>query len=273
MPIQSTFGKVSVFEDFMGLTGAATTISDATSIRWNDLSLIAVSGDTDINHTVDEGGGVLSATGAGGAGDGLAIITAPFIPSAQGTIVVEARVKNSSATDFRFFLGWQETVSLTEPVNPYTLNATTLTSNAAGEVVGFYYDSQATTDDFRFMAGANSAASTAARVRVGPMVAGLNSNATTLGALGIRCGATLTADRWFIARVEIDPNGTARGYFGDETMANSRGLSLIATLESGELSTTAVYYPICQVLAQTTGDPTPEVDYFGAVGNRDWDDA
>lgn len=272
--IQSVFGKVRVFEDFMGLPAAAT-ISDATAgTRWNDVSLIAVSGDVDLTHTVDESGGVLAISGAGGAADGLVITTSPFTPAGNGTAVVEARFKNSSATDFRFFCGFQETVSLSETVNPYTLSGTTLTANAAGEVVGFYYDSQATTDDFRFMAGANSSASTGARVRCGWKVAGLNSNATTLGSLGIRAGATLTADRWMICRVELDPDGTARGYLGEVAAAggNAHAPFLVATLEAGELSTTAVYFPVLQMLAQSTGDPTGEVDYFGVTYNRDWRD-
>ena len=271
--IQSVFPKVKVFEDFMGLV-ATTTISDATAVRYNDLSLIAISGDTDMVSTVDESGGVLAFTGAGGAADGIAIITSPFVPARGGTAVIEVRFKNSSATDFRFFCGFQETVSLTETVNPYTLSGTTLTANAAGEVAGFYYDSQASTDDFRFMAGANSSASTSARVTAGPKVNGLNSFPTTLGALGIRAGATLTADGWMIARVELDPDGTCRGYFGEVSMAGAQvhGPTLIATLRRGELSTTAVYYPIVHLLAQSTGDPTPEIDYFGFSCNRDWSD-
>lgn len=272
--IQSVFGKVRVFEDFMGV-GATASIADATAgTRFNDVCLVAISGQTEIDHTVDESGGVVSFTGAGGAGDGIAIVTSPFTPAGNGTAVVEARFKNSSATDFRMFLGFQETVSLAEVVNPYTLNATTLTANAAGEVVGFYYDSQATTDDFRFMAGANSSASTAAAVRCGWKVAGLNSNTTTLGSLGIRAGATLTADRWMVARVEIDNDGTARGYFGEVSMAGSGAHSpfLIATLAPGELSTSAVYFPVLLMVAQSTGDPLHEIDYFGATYNRDWRD-
>src|SRR3990167_1281802 len=219
MTIQSQFGKIVTFEDFLGLPAAAT-VSDATAgTRWNDVSLVAVSGDVDLTHTVDEGGGILAISGAAGAADGLAIICSPMRPDENGTLIVEARAKNSSATDFRFFCGFQETVSLSETVNPYTLSGTTLTANAAGEVAGFYYDSAATTDDFRFMAGANSSASTGAALDYAL------GGATTLGSLGVRCNATLTADRWFIARVELDPDGTCRGFFGDETMAKTNGLT------------------------------------------------
>lgn len=266
MAIQSQFRKIRVFEDFQGVPAAAT-ISDATAgTRWNDVTLIAISGDVDLTHTVDEGGGILAISGAAGAGDGLVITTSPMRPDENGTMVIEVRCKNSSATDFRFFCGFQETVSLSETVNPYTLSGTTLTANAAGEVAGFYLDTAATTDDFRFMAGANSSASTGAALDYAL------GGATTLGSLGVRSNATLTADRWFIARVELDPDGTCRGYFGDETMAKVTGLTHIATLRTGELSATAVYYPIVQLLASSTGDPTAEIDYFYAAGNRYWED-
>ena len=264
MAIQSTRGKIHVFEDFNGIAAAAT-ISDATAgTRFNDVTLIAISGDVAMDHTVDEGGGVASFSGAAGAADGVAITTSPFIPSAQAPAILEVRCKVSAATDYRFFCGFQQTVSLSETVNPYTLSGTTLTANAAGEVVGFYYDTQATTDDFRFMAGANSSASTSAALDYAL------GGATTLGSLGVRCNATLTADRWFIARLEMDPDGTVRGYFGDETMAKTTGLTHIATLRSGELTTTVAYFPIVQLLEQSTGDPTHEVDYFQFDANRDW---
>lgn len=264
MAIQDSFGKIGFFEDFAGV-GAAATISDATAgTRWNDITIIAVSGDVAMDHTVDESGGVASFSGAAGAADGVVLTSSPMIPASNGTIVTVGRAKVSAATDYRFFAGWQQTVSLSEAVNPYTLSGTTLTANAAGEVVGFYYDTQATTDDFRFMAGANSAASTSAALSYAL------SGATTLGSLGIRCNATLTADRWFAWRVEIDPDGTARGYFGDATMAKVNGLTHIATLKAGDLTTTVAYFPIVQLLEQSTGDPTHECDYFGATGNRTW---
>lgn len=265
--IQGSRGKLRVFEDFHGI-GAAATISDATAgTRFNDLTLIAVSGDVAMDHTVDEGGGVASFSGAAGAADGIVITTSPMIPAGNGTMVMEVRAKVSAATDYRCFIGFQQTVSLSETVNPFTLSGTTLTDNDGGEVVGFYYDTQATTDDFRFHASAAGVADTSAALSYAL------GGATTLGALGVRCNATLTADRWFIARVEIDPDGAARGYFGDETMANVNGLTLIAALKAGTLSTTVPYFPIAQLLEQSTGDPTHEVDYFLAEGNRDWDDA
>ena len=268
--IQSTFGKVSVFEDFQGY-GATASIADATGgTRYNELCIVALSGAVDFINTVDESGGVASFSGAGGAADGVSIFGAPAVPTSNGTMVIEARFKGASATDLRAFVGWQETVDLAETVNPFTLSGTTLTANNGGEVVGFYTDTAATTDDFRFMASAAGTADTGAAVRCGPLVAGLNSNATTLGSLGIRAGCTITADSWYIARVEVGPDGRARGYFGHTTMGNRNGLTLVAELQPGTLSTTALYYPIVILAARLTGDPLLEIENLGYTYNRDW---
>lgn len=264
MTIQSDFGKIRVFEDFMGI-GATASIADATAgTRFNDVTLIAQSGQTEIDHTVDESGGVVSFTGAGGAADGIAIVSSPLQPSSNGSIVMEARFKNGSATDWRAWVGWQETVALAELVNPFTLNGTSLTSNDGGNAVGFYTDTQATTDDFRFHASLDGTELTTA-----PLSYALGG-ATTLGALGVRANATLTADSWYIARVIIHPDGSAEGWFGHTSMAKTDGLTLVARMKAGSLDADALMFPVLYLVAQSTGDPLHEIDYFGCTGNRDW---
>lgn len=267
MAVQGTYGKISVFEDFNGWA-ASVSIADATAgTRYNDLTFIAISGAVDFVNTLDESGGVASFSGAGGAGDGICITSSPLVPSASGTIVMEARFKKSSITDLQLFAGWMETVSTTEPVMPFTLSGTTLTANNGGNVVGFYADSTATTDDFRFMAGLDGVALTTAAVYAP------GSTSTTLGALGIRTNTTLTSDSWYIARVEINPGGTALGYFGHTTMAGGAALAprLVARLTAeNALDATALYYPVLILLDASTGDILNEVDYFGFTGQRDW---
>ena len=260
-----------VFEDFAGHV-ASTTISDATAVRYNDLLLIAISGDTVYLSTVDESGGVMSFSGAAGAADGIAITTGMvFVPSSNGPLTCEYRFKGGSATDLRVFAGWQETMSLTETVNPFTLSGTTLTSNDGGNAFGFYTDTGATTDDLRLHASLDGTELTTASVVVGPLVRGLTGQATTtLGALGVRCGVTLTADSYYIARVIINPDGSAEGWFGHSTMANTLGLTLIGRVPAGTLDKDAVYYPHLHLAAESTGDPLLEVDYFKANGSRDW---
>ena len=264
MAIQDDFGRIGFFEDFGGYAATAS-IADATAgTQYNDISLAAVSGQTELFFTVDESGGVVSANGAGGAGDGMSFYGAPMIPSSNGTIRMGARFKGASATDLRVFVGFQETVAKAEPVNPFTLSGTTLTSNDGGNVVGFYTDTSATTDDYRFHSSLDGTESTTAAL------SDAIDGSTTLGALGIRAVATITADSWVVARVEIDVAGNAEGWIGAAGMANQNGLTRIARMKSGTLDADALYYPILTLVAASTGDPLLECDYLWAKGNRDW---
>ncbi len=264
MPIQDGFGKIGFFEDFQGLTDDDDiTLSDAAPIQWNQVLMVPISGDVAQNVVVDESGGVVSFSGAAGAADGIALLSAPMQPSGNGTLVVVGRWKASAVTDYRVFFGWQETADRDETVNPFTLSGTTLTDNNGGQVVGFYFDSQATVDGFRFMSSSDGTADTTAACTS-------RTGATTLGTLGILAGETLAADSWIVARVEIDPDGAARGYLGAAGSANQNGLTLVCSLDAGTLDADALYHPHMHLAEQSTGDPTHEVDYFGATGNRDW---
>lgn len=267
MAVQSSYSKVTFDEDFQGIL-ASFQIADATAgTRWNDIGIAAVSGTADLVATVDEPNGVLGITGAGGAGDGASFYSAPARPDRCGTMWVEARFKMPSVSDGRAFVGFQSTYNQAEPVNPFTLSGTTLTANNAGEAVGFYTDFAATTDDFRFL---SSSAGTADLTAAYSYVLNGQPSSSAAGTLGIRANCTPTADSYYIARVEIDPDGTARGYFGHESMANNTGLTLVATLKAGTLTTTSLYFPVCNLLATSTGNPVHEIDYFRGGWNRYW---
>lgn len=266
MTIQGSRGKISIWEDFHG-RNAAVTITDATLTRYNDFALTSISGNGTMDWKVDESGGVATFVGAAGAGDGVSLYASPMVPASNGTMVIEARWKSDVVTDCRLFVGFQVTVAAAEPVVPFTLSGTTLTANNTGETVGFYFDAEATTDDLRFMSSSSGTADTSAALSYAL------GGATTLGSLGVRANATVTANRWSILRVEVDSDGTARGYAGDETMANVNGLTRIATLKAGTLSTTGVYFPIVTMTQHSTGAGIHSLDYILVEGNRDWDDA
>ena len=270
--VQSAYGKLSIFEDFFQ---PQTSVTLSAVSGYNDVMLIPVSGNFALASTTDESGGVLGGSGAGAAADGLAISSNfGVVPgSSNAPAVFEVRLKNSSASDWRLFVGWQETVVFTTSiVNPFTLSGTTLTANNGGNVVGFYTDTGATTDDFRFMASVDGTASTTAAVKVMPLFQSVSGQSTTtLGSLGVRAGATLTADQYTIFRVILNPDGSAEGWIGDATIAGSNlGLELLCRLEAGTLDTTAIYFPHVHMAANSTGDPTAEIDYYAAKGNRDW---
>lgn len=252
-------GLIRVFEDFQG--AFAQTLTDATEYSFNDIRLAAISGNSAMDIVVSAPNGIATFSGAGGATDGVSLYSMPFRPDRQGTITMQVRFKLSALTSWGAFIGWQETVAVAEPVNPFTLSGTTLTSNNGGNAFGIYYDTSATTDDWRVHASLDGTELTTA--------IGLNN--TALGALGTRANATPVADSWMYARVEIDPDGAGRVFYGDVSIdPGNTGPKLIGTIAAGNLDTTALYHPIATLVDPSTNDPLWSVDFFGATGGRDW---
>jgi len=257
---QGDFGRLTIVEDFT--SALAQTLTDATEYQFNQIRLAAVSGNVAMDVVVDEGNGVATFSGAAGAGDGIGIFTLPMIPLYNGPLVWEARVKHSAVTDLRVFMGFQETLALAEPVNPFTLNGTTLTANNTGNTFGIYYDTQATTDDFRAMVSVDGVAGTTAIN---------NDTGSAFGSLGVRASSGLVADSWWYARIELDPDGAARAYYGDITTdPNNTGPKRVCELRAGTLDTTAAYHPSLLLLEQSTGDPLHHVDFVSLKYGRDW---
>ena len=246
---QGSRGRVEVWEDFMSmLDDSGVTIVDADGLRYNDIRLNAISGDVTMDTIVTLGGGMATFTGAGGAADGINIATSPFIP-ADGQMWMECRFKYAAYADARVFVGFAETVDRDEAVNPFTLSGTTLTANNTGNTWGIYYDTGATTDDFR------AAASSAGVIK------------SASGTLGVRANATLTADKFVVIRVTVDQSGGGEVWMADTGAGEMR---LVDTIPAGTLSTTAVYHPMAHLAANSTGDELMTVDYFGAGGGRSW---
>ncbi len=262
--MQDAFRQIGFFEDFGGYASTTSVANATAGTQYNDITVVALSGATSLFFAVDESGGVVSANGAGAAADGMAFIGPPMIPSSNGTIRMGARFKGASATDLRVFCGFQETINWAETVNPFTLSGTSLTSNDGGNVVGFYTDTSANTDDYRFHSSLDGTESTSAAL------SDAISGATTLGALGIRAVATVTAGSWVTVRVEIDVAGNAEGWLGAIGMADQNGLTRVARMKSGTLDEDALYKPLLILAAGSSGDPLLLCDYFWAEGNRDW---
>lgn len=252
---RDAFGRIGCFEDFQGLEDPdGVTITNTASVRWNDVLLIPVSGNVALTNIVTEGGGVIAFVGAGSAADGVAICSSPMQPSGDGTIRMGARFQTSAVTTLQMFVGWQETLDTDAATNPFTLSSTTLTANDVGQCVGLYFDTTASTDDWRMQGSSDGTAFTAA-----------------LDTLGARAYAAPAASSWMVARVEIDPDGTARCYYGDVgNDPSGGGPKLIGTLAKDNLDEDALYHPVIHLIDPGTTDPTWNVDYFYAKGNRDW---
>lgn len=209
--------------------------------------------------TVDEPGGILAITTDVGDNDSAFLMAGPFKPS-DGGCWAEARFKYSNV-DVAVMFGFQETISLTAPVMGLEFATTTMTYGNVGNVVGFNYDVDGTTDDFRAAAGDGQAA-----------VAGSGN--------GTRANATVTADRWFVARVEVFADGSADCYLSDSGHVDGAGIPALRLIKhfQGTNSITGVtglnaddlMYAVLAVENRSANARVLEVDYFFGEGSRDW---
>lgn len=201
--------------------------------------------------TVDEPGGILAITTDTGDNDNAVLFAGPF-KAADGNIVLETRFKYSNV-DCAVFVGFTETLDGTTPVMPAEFATATMTYNGTGGMVGFNYDVDGTTDDFRAVMGDGGAA-----------VSGSGN--------GVRANATLTADRWIIARVVLYEDTSAECWLGEVGHANSANvptLRLIKKFDAGLTATDLVF--ACLMIENRSGNARVlEVDYFEGEAGRDW---
>ena len=252
-------GEITVWSDFTGILN---------DVAWGTGTLVAplaegigfTSDDEgSFASTVDEPGGILAITTDVGDNDSAVLFAGPFKAS-DGGMWTEARFKYSNV-DVAVMFGFQETVSLTAPVMGLEYATTTMTYGNVGNVVGFNYDVDGTTDDWRAAAGDGQAA-----------VAGSGN--------GTRANATVTADRWVTARVEVFPDGTAECYLSDVGHADTNGIPQMRLIKrfagtnasngTTGLNPDDLMYAILMVENRSANARVLEVDYFFGEGQRDW---
>jgi len=246
-----SFGRIPFGSDFTGLYD---------SVVWGTGQL--VSGDgmgglgfTSVNEgsfasTVDEDGGILAIT-TDTADNDNACLVGPRCKPASGPAWAEARFKYSNV-DVSVFFGFAETMALDTPVMPAEFATATMTYNPGG-LVGLQYDVDGTTDDWRAVMGDGSAA-----------VAGSGN--------GIRANATVTADRWVIARVVLFEDGSAECWLGDVGHADNDGIPTMRLIKkfAAGLTPTDLFYPVLFVENRSGNARVLEVDYFKGEIGRDW---
>ncbi len=202
--------------------------------------------------TVDETGGILAITTDTADNDNAALIAGKFSPR-DGPMWLSARFKYSNV-DCAVYVGFAETIALDTPVMPAEFATATMTYNPGGQI-GFNYDVDGTTDDFRACYGDGS-------------------GAASDSADGTRVSATLTADRWFEARVILNPDGSGECWFGDSGHADSNNfmkLRLIKRFTAGTLVTpTDTFYGVLMIENRSGNARVLEVDLFEGEGGRDW---
>src|SRR3990167_3306827 len=210
---QGSFGRIRAWNDFTAppLTAADLVPLAAANNLGGGISLNGVN-EGSITLTVDEPGGIIAITTDVGDNDNQALVAGTFKP-ADGGFWMECRLKivDSVATlRAAVFVGFSETMALDTPVMPAETATATTTYNGTGGMIGFVFDSDSTALIWRFVAGDGAAA-----------LATVDKNGTVGTAVGIDAAVTITADKWYVFRVEVDTDGKGRGYICDLGDADS----------------------------------------------------
>jgi len=240
--IQGSFGRVRIFEDFLGFnTPAGNTAWALTGVcPVGQLSMTSVN-EGSLAPTVDEPGGIMAITTDTADNDNAALFAGTFKP-ADGGCFMEARFKVADVTTPAIFCGFSETLALDTPVMPAEFATATMTYNGSGGMVGAQFDIDATTDDWRTAFGDG-----------GAIVSGATAG-------GERAHDTVVADAWQLVRVEIGADGDGYVY------VNGKLIEKVANC----VTTTDCFHAVLMVENRSGAANTLEVDYFYAEGGRDW---
>lgn len=264
-----SFGRICFGSDFLGITNETIVPTAAQGLMLPGQICLSGANEGSYISVDDEPGGILQLTTDTGDNDTQVLFSGPFKP-ADGGMWMEARFKMPTSVASErgsWFVGFCETLSAATPVLPAT-RATATTTYTAGGTLGVLLDTESTLIEFFAVAGDNSAA--IATVDAKGNVGAANGVQLT-GSAGIPGGTIATADRWYLVRVEIDPSGLGRVYFGDY----DGGASLTKPLQLVLRNTTAftpsdLFFAFMGVQNTTTANEELEVDYMFGEGGRDW---
>jgi len=240
-----SFGRIRVFEDFLGCA-AATATAVPTADLANNMGLLSYGSVNEGSNTItiDEPGGVLAMTTDTAQNDNAYLAAGVFKP-ADGGCVMEVRIKVADITTSAIWVGFTETLHQTgTPVCPAeSTGATpTLTINGSGGMAGMLHDKDNTTAVWRAIAG-----------DAGAVASDLTTATGTVSAAPVN-------DEWDVIRVEIDVNGDAKIYHDGKLIDDVAAC----------VTATDVFYACLLVENRTAAANTLEVDYFYAEGGRDW---
>jgi len=253
--IQSEFGKIRIFEDFIGPewligeTGASGVVGQFRLIGNGhvdgaDSGATSQESDPCLNGVIR-----LLATDEDLHSCGITT-SLMFNPGLMGTMVLEARVQMSDLDTKQVFIGFSDINADAQILEDTLVNidtgaATTIT-NTASDFCGFLLSSEAT-DDEDWHAVYNGGTATAITLSTS---ADLDSDAV--------------AAEWQIMRVEIDNDGTARWYIDGEIKQTTEGAVSTASTDffAGQI--------IIENLANTSTTESIDIDYILITANRDW---
>lgn len=245
--IQSEEGKLHFHYDFAGgeIPVEGTNAYAATGGNGYNLGEFRVVGDLAEADTgivgVSKVNGFGRISGNDEDGKGVAVATEViFSPALNGTLVFETRVERAAVTAGVVFAGFCATIA-DDVAEPVTSTGTTHTL-VASHLCGFLLDSQLTataTWHFVYNGGSTTGAT--------------DSTTTTTGIVAVAAESD-------VLRVEIDPNGTARGYIN----------GVLESTVTGAVSTTTLQGALVGCWGTTTTAASVDADYICVRANRDW---
>lgn len=260
MPGTVGSGKIYAGSDFTGGFSGLSWTADLVTPLEGGVALTCVN-EGSFASTVDETGGILAITTDTGDNDNAALFAGVFAPR-DGKIITRARFKYSNV-DCAVFFGLTETLNLAgAPVMPAEFATATMTYNGTGGMIGFNYDVDGTTDDWRAVMGDGGAA--------------ISDSSNGISVTSVQgTAATLTADNYVVAEVILNEDGSGEcwlGHAGDvDSSIGAPNLRLIKRFSSGTLlTTTDVFHAVLMIENRSGNARTLEVDYFYAEGGRDW---
>jgi hypothetical protein len=240
-----TLGRITNINDFCGSFEDETWATSSVDLG-DGWYMVSVNEGT-IQKVVDEPGGVIQFLTDTGDNDNAALLSGPYRP-ADGGVEMECRFKVADALTVAFFVGFSETMAQLTPVMPAEFNTVTMTYNGSGGMAGFSYDSDGTDDDFRAVAGDAGAVSA-------------NADAN-----GTRANQTITADEWYVCRVEIDTAGKATMSISHDSNSDMEIVKEVV----GAVNPADNFYAVCMLENRTAAAYEFEVDYVAAWAKRDW---
>ncbi len=196
-------------------------------------------------------GGVIDITTDTGDDDNACFVGMAGIPQ-EGGLTVEARWQITNL-DCAVYLGFTQTLSMSAPVMPAEFATATMTYNGTGAMVGFNYDVDGTTDDYRALMGTGGA--------------GVNGSSTT----GIRANVTTTVSKWVTGKVNLFSDGGGECWLSDVGHQDKAGMPILRLIKrwpgteqgrSAAISTTAVYFPFLMIENRSGNARHLYVDYF-----------
>ena len=266
-----SLGPVRFFNDFTFMLDSMVPAATGENLG-GGVGLVGVNEGV-LDTTNDESGGVLDITTDTGDNDNQVLVSGVFVPS-EGGMWMEARFKitdSVAATRAAVFCGFTETLSDTTPVMPFERATATNDFNGSGDagaLIGMAFDSDSTILEFFAVAG-NDAAGIACVDANGAAVANGVQQVTGSG-VGSFNGTILTADRWYIVRVEINASRIGRVYFGDYDGGASLTVPLREVLRTTTLMEDVVYHAVLMIENRSAANERLEVDYFMGEGGRNW---